>query len=63
MSSPCKASAEAKVVSCELSNTHDTCIHCGRTGRDIENWSVMSHEDKKQANLAAKKRLKGMWHK
>ena len=33
MSSPCKASAEAKVDSCELSNTHNTCIHCGFTNQ------------------------------
>jgi predicted Fe-S protein YdhL (DUF1289 family) len=63
MKSPCKASADTKVDSCELSNLHDTCIHCGRTSRDLENWQAMTHEEKKAANLAAKQRLKGMWHK
>jgi mannose-6-phosphate isomerase-like protein (cupin superfamily) len=61
--SPCRASKDTIVDSCELHNIHDVCIHCGRTERDIVNWTVMSHEDKKQANLAAKKRLRGMWHK
>ena len=61
--SPCRASKETSVDSCELHNIHDVCIHCGRTERDIANWTVMSHEDKKQANLLAKKRLQGVWHK
>ncbi|HUW45281.1 MAG TPA: DUF1289 domain-containing protein [Dehalococcoidia bacterium] len=63
MKSPCKASTDTTVDSCELSNLHDTCIHCGRTSRDLENWQAMTHEEKKAANLAAKQRLKGMWHK
>jgi predicted Fe-S protein YdhL (DUF1289 family) len=62
MSSPCKAK-EADVESCELHNIHDICIHCGRTERDIANWESLSHEEKKQANLIAKQRLKGLWHK
>lgn len=61
--SPCKASAETRVDSCELHNIHDICIHCGRTERDIVHWSEMTHEERKQSNLAAKKRLKGLWHK
>jgi len=63
MNSPCKASEEAQVDSCELSPIHDVCIHCGRTVRDITNWKVMTHEEKKASNLIAKKRLKGMWTK
>tara|TARA_A200000159_G_scaffold160870_2_gene181725 strand:+ start:451 stop:636 length:186 start_codon:yes stop_codon:yes gene_type:complete len=61
MSSPCKAGMGAD--SCELSNVHDFCIHCGRTTEDLTNWQSMSHENKKQANINAKKRLKGLWHK
>lgn len=58
---PCKAGLGAE--SCELSNVHDFCIHCGRTSRDLTYWQDMSHDEKKQANLAAKVRLKGLWHK
>jgi mannose-1-phosphate guanylyltransferase/mannose-6-phosphate isomerase len=61
--SPCKAHLETRVDSCELHNVHDICIHCGRTERDITHWQEMTHEEKKQANLLAKKRLKGVWHK
>ena len=60
MTSPCKTK-ETNVESCELSNLHDICIHCGRTSRDLEHWEKMTHEEKKSANLAAKKRLKGIW--
>lgn len=59
--SPCKASYDLE--SCELHNVHDICIHCGRTERDITYWQSMTHEEKKQANLLAKKRLRGLWHK
>ncbi len=61
--SPCKARLETSVDSCELHNVHDICIHCGRTERDITHWQQMTHDEKKQANLLAKKRLKGVWHK
>jgi predicted Fe-S protein YdhL (DUF1289 family) len=60
MESPCKANAGTGADSCELHNVHDICVHCGRTERDITYWQEMTHDEKKQANLIAKKRLKAL---
>lgn len=62
MSSPCKAE-DALAESCELSLDHDVCLHCGRSAKDITNWQEMTHDEKRAANISAKARLRGLWHK
>lgn len=59
--SPCKAGTDEG--SCEITNLHDFCLHCGRDINEISRWSEMTHPEKRQANINAKKRLNGLWHK
>ena len=60
MTSPCKAK-DAEAESCELSNLHDICIHCGRTSRDLEHWEKMTHEEKRSEERRVGNECRSRW--